>query len=214
MTGVRAPLLLVAASGLAREAASAARAAGEVVLGCLDDDVALVGTEVAAGLRVLGTIGDVGAHSGARLVVCAGKGSTRSAIVERLAGLGVDGGRYGTIVDPGVRVGVGSSVGAGSILLAGSVLTADVTVGEHVVCMPQVVLTHDCRIGSYATLCAGVVLGGGVVVGSRAYVGMVASVRENLSLGEGSVVGMGAVVLRDVPPSETWAGIPARRLAP
>ncbi len=214
MTGSRAPLLLVAASGLARETASAAWAAGDEVLGCLDDDLALVGTEVAPGLPVLGTISDVVAHPGALLVVCAGKGASRAAIVERLTGLGVGGERYATVVDPGVRIGAGSSVGAGSILLAGTVLTADVRVGEHVVCMPQVVLTHDCRVESFATVCAGVVLGGGVVIGSQAYVGMAASVRENLCVGTGSTIGMGAVVLRDVPPQETWAGIPARRLGP
>lgn len=212
MTGSDAPLLFVAASGLAREAASAAREAGDEVLGCLDDDLGLVGTEVAPGLRVLGSIADVVAHPGARLVVCAGRGATRAAIVGRLAELGIGNERYATVVDPRVRIGAGSSVGAGSILLAGTVLTADVTVGEHVVCMPQVVLTHDCRLESFATVCAGVVLGGGVVIGSRAYLGMAASVRENCCVGTGSVVGMGAVVLRDVPPDETWAGIPARRL--
>ncbi|MEO9153739.1 MAG: acetyltransferase, partial [Lapillicoccus sp.] len=151
----RAPLLLLAASGLAREAASAARAAGDEVLGCLDDDVELVGTEVGPGLPVLGPITDVTAHPGARLVVCAGRGASRAAIVERLARVGVDAERYATIVDPGVRIGAGSSVGAGSILLAGTVLTADVAVGEHVVCIPQVVLTHDCRVEAYATVCAG-----------------------------------------------------------
>lgn len=214
MTGSPGQVLFVAASGLAREAASAARAAGHEVVGCLDDDPALAGTEVAPGLPILGTIDDVGAHPGARLVVCAGKGSSRAALVQRLAALGVGGDRYATVVDPGARIGAGSSVGVGSILLVGTVLTADVTVGDHVVCMPQVVLTHDCRLESYATVCAGVVLGGRVVVGSRAYIGMAASVRENLTVGTGSVIGMGAVVLRDVPPGETWAGIPARRLRP
>lgn len=212
MTPASAPLLLVAAGGLAREVAAAARAAGQTVAGCLDDRVELVGTSVAPGLPVLGTVDDVGQHPGARLVVCAGKGSTRAAIVDRLRGLGVDDDRWGTVVDPLARVGDGAVVGAGTVLLAGTVLTADVTVGEHVVCMPHVVLTHDCRVGSFATLCAGVVLGGGVVVGPRAYLGMAASVREGVTVGSGSVVGMGSAVLADVPADETWVGVPARRL--
>ena len=204
------PILLVAASGLAREAAVAAREGGLRVAGCLDDDPSLWGTEVAPGLPVLGGLDVVAAQPDARLTICAGKGSGRERLAARLQGLGVDRERFVTIVHPSVSVPDRDAVGAGSILLAGVVLTADVIIGEHVVCMPHVVLTHDCRVGSFATLCAAVVLGGRVVVGRGAYVGMAAAVRESLTIGESAVVGMGAVVLSDVPAGETWAGLPAR----
>ncbi len=206
------PLLLVAASGLARETAVAARAAGVDLAGCLDDDQGLWGTEVAPGLPVLGGIETATEHPDAALTICAGRGSSRAAIAARLAALGVDASRFASVVDPSARVPDGTRVGAGSILLAGVVLTADVTLGVHVVCMPHVVITHDCWAEAFATLCAGVVLGGRVVVGRAAYVGMAASVRERATLGSDCVVGMGSVVLADVPPGETWAGNPARRL--
>jgi acetyltransferase-like isoleucine patch superfamily enzyme len=104
-------------------------------------------------------------------------------------------------------------VGSGSLVLAGVVATADVVIGEHVVCMPNVVLTHDDRLEPYSTLCAGVVLGGGVHVGRAAWVGMGASVRERTRLGARAVIVMGTVVLGDVGEGETWVGVPARRLA-
>jgi serine acetyltransferase len=39
-------------------------------------------------------------------------------------------------------------------------------------------------------------------------------VRENLKIGRGAVIGMGSVVLHDVAPEETWAGVPARKIGP
>ena len=89
-------------------------------------------------------------------------------------------------------------------------LTADVEVGEHVVLMPHVTLTHGCTVADFATLCAGVSLGGDVEVGEAAYLGMNASVREGVRIGADATVGMGSVVLDDVPAGETWVGVPAR----
>ncbi|WP_068401089.1 NeuD/PglB/VioB family sugar acetyltransferase [Kribbia dieselivorans] len=206
-------LLLVAASGLARETAAAARATGVEVFGCLDDDEGLWGSEVAAGLPVLGPPMEAMDHPDAALVVCAGKGVTRARLVERLSAQGVGLDRYATVVHPSAALEEPEAIGAGSIVLAGCVFTADVTVGRHVVCMPTAVVTHDCALGAFATLCAGVVLGGGVTVHREAYVGMGASVREGVSIGVGATIGMGSVVLRDVPAGETWAGVPARRLS-
>lgn len=202
-------LLLLGASGLAREAAAAAQA-GHRVIGVLDDDPDKRGTRV-AGVEVLGGIAHAAEYD-ADLLVCVGSGAGRRAVVARLAALGVDPGRYAKLVDVSVRIPDGCSVGAGSILLAGVVLTADVSVGRHVVVMPNATLTHDVRLDDYATLTAGVSLAGSVRVGEAAYLGMNASVRQGVSVGAGAVIGMGAAVLTDVPPGETWAGVPARPL--
>ncbi|WP_372593646.1 NeuD/PglB/VioB family sugar acetyltransferase [Actinotalea sp.] len=204
-----APLLLVAASGLAREVLAAVRVRGtHEVVGLLDDNEDLHGSSV-GGVRVLGGIESVADHPDALLVVCAGKGSSRAALVERL---GASPERFATVLHPTVEVPGGCTVGPGSVLLSGVVLTADVTVGSHVVAMPQVTFTHDDVIEDFATFAAGVSLGGSVRVGRGAYLGMNVSVREGLSVGAGATVGMGAAVLASVPGGQTWAGVPARAL--
>jgi sugar O-acyltransferase (sialic acid O-acetyltransferase NeuD family) len=202
-------LLLIAASGLAREAAAVvARGSQWDLLGYLDDVPGLAGTTI-SGKPVLGGVGAIRQHPKARLLVCAGKGQTRRAIVARLHELGVTDDRFATLVAPDVHVPASCSIGRGSIVLSGTVLTAAVNVGAHVVAMPGVVLTHDDVVGDYATLCAGVTLGGGVTVGEAAYLGMGALVRERLTVGAESILGMGAVLLHDLPRDEIWAGLPA-----
>ena len=181
------------------------------VVGFVDDDVTLHGTAI-DGVPVLGSIEAAMEHPMAGLVVCAGSGRARSAIVARLAEHGVEDARYSRVIDPGVRPPPSCTVGNGTILLAGTVLTSDVTVGRHVVAMPNVVLTHDDTVEDYATLCAGVALGGNVHVGRGAYLGMNASVRQGLRIGTDATLGMGSALLRDLPDGERWAGVPARML--
>jgi sugar O-acyltransferase (sialic acid O-acetyltransferase NeuD family) len=201
------PLLLVGASGLAREVLPVVAEAGHDVLGVLDDRYAELSITV-GGAPVLGPVTSAAEHPGARLLLCVGPSLTRAAVHGRLT----NGVTYAQVVDPSVRNPAGSPVGQGSILLAGVTITADAVLGSHVVAMPRVTVTHDCVVGDFATLAAGVSLGGGVRVGRAAYVGMNASVYPGVRIGAGAVVGMGAVVLTDVPDGETWAGVPARRI--
>ncbi|WP_315914167.1 acetyltransferase [Arthrobacter sp. lap29] len=206
-------LILVAASGLAREVLVSLQAAGkDQVVGFLDDDPALAGT-LQGGVPVLGPLAEAGKYPDVRFVICAGKGAIRERIANQLADLGVGAGRFATVIAATATVPGGTAVGEGSILLANVVLTADVRVGRHVVIMPQVTLTHDCELEDFATLTAGVSLGGGVRIGRGAYLGMNSSVRERRTIGAGATVGMGAAVVNDVPSGETWVGVPARPLA-
>lgn len=205
MTG----LLLVAASGLATETLAAARAGDHYDRFLLvDDDPRLWGTEV-AGVPVVGAVEQAVEYPDHEVVLCAGNGLVRRTLEHRLSGMGVAPERFGRVVHPSVEVPEGCAIGPGSILLAHVALTAAVTVGDHVVVMPNVSLTHDDHVSDFATLCAGVVLGGRVLVEQCAYVGMNASVREGLSVGAGATLGMGSVLLEDLPPRQTWAGIPA-----
>ncbi|WP_454295839.1 NeuD/PglB/VioB family sugar acetyltransferase [Salana multivorans] len=204
-------ILLVGASGLARETVPVLHELGHEVVGVLNDRWAELG-DVAGNIPVLGGIDEVLQHAGARIVVTVGSSGGRSAVVRRLAALGVDDDRFLAVVDPSVRNPAECPVGTGLILLAGVTITADASLGRHVVAMPGVTITHDCVVEDEVTFAAGVSLGGGARVGRGAYLGMNASVHPGVTIGQGAIVGMGAVVLSDVPDGETWAGVPARSL--
>jgi sugar O-acyltransferase (sialic acid O-acetyltransferase NeuD family) len=162
---------------------------------------------------VVGGLDLVASFVDADVVVCIGNGLARRTVVERLGHLGLSHDRFATIVHPSVDVPEGCSVGPGSILLAHVALTADVTVGRHVVVMPNATLTHDDVLEDFATVCAGVALGGSVRIGEAAYIGMNACVRQRVTVGRDSTLGMGAVLIHDLPPGQVWAGVPAAAIA-
>lgn len=49
-------------------------------------------------------------------------------------------------------------------------------------------------------------------IGNRVSIGSNATILGNVTIGDGALIGAGSVVTRDVPPGETWAGNPARKL--
>lgn len=202
-------VVLVAASGLAREVAAAIDAAGtHQIVGVLDDNATLHGTRC-AGAPVTGFVDDAEDLGDVQFVICAGSGGARRRIADRLAMRGIGPTRYATIVHPAASISPSCLIGVGSVVLATVTMTADVTVGDHVVLMPQVVLTHDDVVADYATLCAGVVIGGTVHIGPGAYLGMNSSVRQGLRVGRDATLGMGSVLLQDLPSEQIWTGIPA-----
>ncbi|MET1086451.1 MAG: acetyltransferase [Arthrobacter sp.] len=200
-------LVLVAASGLAREVLATVRSGGQYdIAGFLDDEVFGIDVD---GAPVLGPIDDVVKYTNAFVLVCLESGRARKIVVDRLATLGITPTRYATVIDTSVRMPEGSRVGRGSILLQNVSLATSVTLGSHVVAMPGVTFRHDDDVADFATFAAGTSLGGGVRIGRAASLGMNSSVRERRSIGSYATVGMGAAVMSNVPEGETWVGVPA-----
>jgi acetyltransferase-like isoleucine patch superfamily enzyme len=51
-----------------------------------------------------------------------------------------------------------------------------------------------------------------IVLERNVWIGAQCVILKGVTIGEGSVVGAGSVVTKSVPPGETWAGVPAKRL--
>ena len=120
------------------------------------------------------------------------------------------GARFATVIDPGVLIGASSRIGAGSVILGHSSITADARLGEHVLVNPGCTVAHDNVLEDFATLSPGVHLAGHVYVGEGAFLGTGACVIPKIRIGARAVVGAGAVVIRNVAPSQTVFGNPAR----
>ena len=205
---------MLAATGLAREVLLTVRASGQYdVLGILDDDPQLLDVLI-DGAPVLGALEDAAMFPKALFAVCLPIGRDREAVVERLSQSGVEGNRYGTVLDPGIRLPDDCRIGPGSILLRHATVGPQVSLGNHTVVMPSVTLGWALQAGDFTTFSAGSSLGEGVRVGRGVHIGVNAGVADGLSVGDYSSVGMGSAVVQDVPEYETWVGVPARTSLP
>lgn len=133
----------------------------------------------------------------------------REGIVERAWATGWE---FVPVVHPSASVSASAYVSDGAIICRGATVDAVACLEPHAVVNRGATVGHHAVVERFATVGPGAHLAGRAVVGKGATVGMGACVREGVAIGAGAVVGMGAVVLGDVPPGETWWGVPARKV--
>lgn len=204
-------VVVVGAGGHGREvldlvAALARDGAALRVLGVLDDAPADASLLDAHGVRLLGPVSMLGQHE-ARYVLAVGASATRRRIAE---GAGAAGVAWLSVLHPTAQVGSAVTVDDGVIVAPGSHLMCNVRLGRHVHCNVGCIVSHDCRIGDFATLSPGVLLNGGVEIGDGAMLGSGAIVLPGRRVGAGASIAAGAVVTADVPAGATARGVPAR----
>ena len=130
-----------------------------------------------------------------------------------IAGTGLDGARFVTLIHPFAAVSRRVTIGHGSCIGPGCAVSGRVEIGAHAWLGSHAVIGHECVLGAGVTVAPSATLAGGVTLGAQAYVGSGAVLRPGITVGEGALIGMGAVVLKDVPAGVVVVGNPARPLA-
>jgi sugar O-acyltransferase (sialic acid O-acetyltransferase NeuD family) len=138
--------------------------------------------------------------------VAIGDARIRKKIFDKLQSLGAS---PLTIAHPGAIISRFAVVGVGTFIAARAIVGPSSTIGIGSIVNHSAVVDHDCSVGDFTHIAPSATLGGNVRIGSWVLVGAGAVVLRGLSIGDGSIIGAGAVVMKDVPPNETWIGIPA-----
>jgi UDP-3-O-[3-hydroxymyristoyl] glucosamine N-acyltransferase len=106
------------------------------------------------------------------------------------------------VIQDGVTIGAGTCIDRGAF--------EDTVIGENTKIDNLVQIAHNVRVGRNCVMAAHTGISGSVTIGDGAQFGGKAGVADHLDIGQGARVAAGAGVMKDIPPGETWGGVPAR----
>ena len=146
-------------------------------------------------------------------VVLAGRDPQRRA--DGAASIQGDGGPPAlTLVHPSATLGSDVELGAGSVVAAGARVTTNVRAGAQLWVGEDATLSHDGRFGDWVTIGRGANVTGNCTVGDRSVIGDRSVLLPGVRLASDVQVGAGSVVLVDVSPAASVAGVPAEVVDP
>ena len=175
------------------------------VAGVFDDQIDLQKTSI-LGVPVIGLIDDIQQQPAYPVIVGIGDNRTRQAIVQRLDV------EWATVIHPSAVVDPTVKLGVGSVVMAGAVIQVDTFIHDHVIVNTAASVDHDCVIGNFSHVAPGAHLAGECRIGDGVLIGVGAAVIPQIEIGEWTVVGAGAAVVNNVPSDQVVAGVPARQM--
>lgn len=140
-------------------------------------------------------------------IIAIGNNSARKIWFERLQKLHL---RLVNVVDKSAIVSPYAQVGNGCFIGKMAIVNSNAVVGDNCIVNTKALLEHGCYLDRHVNISTNSVLNGDVYVEDGAFVGSSSVTIGQLRIGAWSTVGAGAVVVRNVEPLTTVAGIPAK----
>ena len=174
------------------------------VLGFVDDDASLVGTEV-DGYPVFAAD-----HPHGNAEVFGVSGVQEPATRERLLATHVEGRGYSlaTLIGPDVVLPRDFATGPGTVIMPGATISFDVQLGKGVLVLWNVTLGHHLRVGEYATILTGALIAGACSIGARSTIGAGAVLNVKVNVGARALVGVGTTIHNNVPDGKRVVAVP------
>ena len=197
-------LIIVGAGGHAKVVLSTALETSEKVAGFLDDNSALIDTQL-EGYPVFGLGNLLASQRFKTAILGLGNNATRKQLAEQYRAI-----QWKTLVHPAAYVHPSVKLGVGTVVFAGAVVQPHAIVGKHCIINTGATVDHDCHIGDYVHLAPGVHLAGNVRIGEGAFLGIGSVTIPNVTIGNWVIVAAGGVVIDQIADRKTVMGIPAK----
>ena len=190
-------VVIIGASGHGKVIADIVRAAGDELIGFLDDN---------PNLNTLGSICNYEKFPDAEFIIAIGNAEIRERISKQIRV------KWYTAIHPSAVVSESSEIGEGSVVMANAVINADARVGRHCIINTLAAVEHDNVLEDFVHISVGAKLGGTVKVGKRTWIGIGATVSNNIEICKDVMIGAGAVVIKNVDARAIMIGVPAKLL--
>lgn len=177
------------------------------IQGFFDDDPEKVGTEQ-FGFKVLGPVDQALELRQEALVIGIAFPSVKRQIVEKLSmnpSL-----VYPSLVHKKAWISKDVKVGQGCIIYPGTAINYGSDIKDFVVINMNCSLGHHTEVGRYSSFAPGVNTGGHSTVEEAVDVGIGVSTLQDVRVGDDSTVGGQSMIVQDVIPESTVAGVPAK----
>jgi sugar O-acyltransferase (sialic acid O-acetyltransferase NeuD family) len=195
------------------EAVHCAAAAGQrvVLAGFLND--AMSRGERLQGVPVLGRLDDWRELDGdIQFVPAIQKVKDMPRRVQRVERLGIPDERWGIVIHPAAVVSSDVEIGIGSFVLSCATIQPAARIGRFAGVRAGAMLGHHCVIGDHTYVGPNATMCGRSVLHDAAHLGPGAVLMDSRVMGRYSLAGISAAVTRDVPEYEIVFGNPARRV--
>jgi sugar O-acyltransferase (sialic acid O-acetyltransferase NeuD family) len=189
-----------------------ATASGSVSLAGFLNDVLPRGT-ILQGVPVLGKLDDWRElDEDLRFVPALQRVKDMPGRVRRVEGLGIPDDRWGVVIHPSAVISSDAEIGVGSFILSCATIQPAARVGRFAGVRSGSMLGHHCTIGDHASVGPNATMCGRSILHEAAHLGPGAVLMDAKVMGRYSVAGIGAAVTKDVADFCIVFGNPARRI--
>lgn len=196
-------VIIIGASGHGKVVADVISAAGDTVVGFLDDDTS---KQKCGNYPVLGTVHEAKKHLQCRFIIAIGNNDVRKRIAEKLDL------PWHTAIHPSAVISHSAVIGPGTVVMPNAVVNAEARIGAHCILNTGTIVEHENSIADFVHLSPRAALGGNVHVGECSHIGIGACVKNNIAICDNCTIGAGAAVVKNIREAGTYVGVPARRL--